>query len=111
MTIDACVSVKNERESGMSKIQEGSSIDAERVRLEVHRLCLKVADQVDKGQWWNAMANATELVAACQQGCRAEIERVVKNRAGGTKSGAPKKAPKNAPKKKGSKKKGSKKKK
>jgi hypothetical protein len=102
MTIAMVLSGAYERESGMSKLQEGTAVNAERVRREVHRLSSKIADQVDKGQWWNAMAYATELVAACQQGCRAEIERVVKNRSGRNESGA---AKKKATKKKAAKKK------
>lgn len=48
---------------------------------EIRRICVKVANQAGKGQWWNAMAAATELVTACQRGCRAEVERVTKKRA------------------------------
>ena len=48
---------------------------------ELRRLCVKVANQAGKGLWWNAMAAAGELVAACQKGCRAEVERVAKKRA------------------------------
>jgi hypothetical protein len=42
---------------------------------------VRVANQAGKGLWWNAMAAATELVAACQTGCRTEVERVAKKRA------------------------------
>lgn len=48
---------------------------------DVKRLCVKVANQAGKGLWWNAMAAASELVVACQKGCRAEMERVAKKRA------------------------------
>ncbi len=60
-----------------------SAFDAEGMNApeEIRRLCVKVANQAGKGHWWNAMAAATELVAACQRGCRAEVERVAKNRA------------------------------
>jgi hypothetical protein len=49
---------------------------------EIRRLAVKVANQAGKGLWWNAIAAATELATACQHGCRAEIERVTKKRAG-----------------------------
>lgn len=57
-----------------------STFDAEGMKApeEIRRLCVKVANQAGKGHWWNAMAAATELVAACQRGCRAEVERVAK---------------------------------
>ena len=48
---------------------------------EIRRLCTKVANQAGKGLWWNARAAATELVAACQRGCRAEVKRVARKRA------------------------------
>ena len=51
-----------------------------RAPAELRKLCLKVANQAGKGQWWNAMAAATDLVAACQKGCRSEIDRVAKAR-------------------------------
>lgn len=62
-----------------------STFDAEGMKApeEIRRLCVKVANQAGKGHWWNAMAAATELVAACQRGCRAEVERVAKSRARG----------------------------
>lgn len=65
----------------MSKL--GNAFDAEGMDApdEIRRLCIKVANQAGKGLWWNAMAVATELVAACQRGCRAEVERVTKKRA------------------------------
>lgn len=60
-----------------------NAFDAEGMNApdEIRRLCVKVANQAGKGHWWNAMAAATELVAACQRGCRAEIKRVAKKRA------------------------------
>ena len=60
-----------------------NAFDAEGMNApdEIRRLCVKVANQAGKGHWWNAMAVATELVAACQRGCRAEVERVAKKRA------------------------------
>ncbi len=60
-----------------------NAFDAEGMNApdEIRRLCTKVANQAGKGHWWNAMAVATELVAACQRGCRAEVERVAKKRA------------------------------
>ena len=60
-----------------------NAFDAEGMNApdEIRRLCVKVANQAGKGHWWNAMAAATELVAACQRGCRAEVERVTKKRA------------------------------
>ena len=68
----------------------GNAFDAEGMNApdEIRRLCTKVANQAGKGLWWNAMAVATELVAACQRGCRAEVERVAKKRA--AQSGRPK---------------------
>jgi hypothetical protein len=63
------------------KIRMPAALDAEAAAREVHRLCTKIAEQVDKAQWWNAMANATELVGVCQDGCRAVIDRVAKRRA------------------------------
>jgi hypothetical protein len=59
-----------------------AAFDAEGMRSpqELRRLCIKVANQAGKGHWWNAMAAATELVAACQNGCRTEVERVAKKR-------------------------------
>ena len=61
----------------------GSAFDAEGMNApdEIRRLCIRVANQAGKGLWWNAMAVATELVATCQRGCRAEVERVSKKRA------------------------------
>jgi hypothetical protein len=47
---------------------------------EVRSLCLKVAEQAGKDQWWNALAYASQLVAACQKGCSKEIAKVVKKR-------------------------------
>ncbi|MBN9161606.1 MAG: hypothetical protein BGO98_25505 [Myxococcales bacterium 68-20] len=60
-----------------------NAFDAEGMNApdEIRRLCVKVANQAGKGLWWNAMAAATELVAACQRGCRAEVERAAKKRA------------------------------
>ena len=70
----------------MSK--HGSAFDAEGMNApdEIRRLCIKVANQAGKGLWWNAMAAATDLVAACQRGCRAEVERVAKKRAAESRS-------------------------
>jgi hypothetical protein len=65
----------------MGKIQEGLSLEGDRAASEVRRLCAKIADNAGKGHWWNAMASAAELVIVCQHGCRAEIARVVKNKA------------------------------
>jgi hypothetical protein len=65
----------------MGKIQKGITEMRTSAASEVHRLCLKIRDQVDKDQWWSAMANANDLVAACQQGCREEIARVAEKRA------------------------------
>ena len=55
-----------------------NAFDAEGMNApdEIRRLCVKVANQAGKGHLWTAMAAATELVAACQRGCRAEVERV-----------------------------------
>jgi hypothetical protein len=50
------------------------------VTSEIERLSDKVIDQVEKGLWWNALAAATELVVVCQNGCRAEVERVKNKR-------------------------------
>jgi hypothetical protein len=63
--------------------QTVSSVDVELMSApeEIRRLCVKVANQAGKDLWWNAMAAATELVAACQRGCRAEVARVAKKRA------------------------------
>jgi len=60
-----------------------ASFDAEGMQApdELRRLCVKILNQAGKGLWWNAMAYATDLVAACQKGCRAEVERVAKKRA------------------------------
>jgi hypothetical protein len=60
-----------------------NAFDAEGMNApeEIRRLCVKVANQAGKDLWWNAMAAATELVTACQRGCRAEVERVAKKRA------------------------------
>lgn len=65
----------------MSKTVNAFDADGMNAPDEIRRLCVKVANQAGKGLWWNAMAAATELVAACQRGCRAEIERVAKKRA------------------------------
>jgi hypothetical protein len=54
--------------------------DGVKAPAEVRRLCLKVAQQAGKEQWWNALAYASQLVAACQKGCGAEIARVAKKR-------------------------------
>jgi hypothetical protein len=67
----------------MKKTKTGpDSFDADGMRSprELRRLCVKVANQAGKGHWWNAMAAATELVGACQKGCRSEVERVAKKR-------------------------------
>lgn len=65
----------------MSKSVNAFDADGMNAPEEIRRLCVKVANQAGKGLWWNAMAVATELVAACQHGCRAEVERVGKKRA------------------------------
>lgn len=65
----------------MSKTVKEFDAEGMKAPEEIRRLCVKVASQAGKGFWWNAMAAATELVAACQRGCRAEVERVAKNRA------------------------------
>jgi hypothetical protein len=64
--------------------QTTTAFDAEGMNApeEIRRLCVKVANQAGKGLWWNAIAAATELATACQRGCRSEIERVTKKRAG-----------------------------
>ena len=61
---------------------DSDTFDAHRKQAPAthRRLCLKVANQAGKGQWWNAMAVATELVAACQKGCRAEIAKVAQKK-------------------------------
>lgn len=65
----------------MSKAVKAFDAEGMNAPDEIRRLCVKVANQAGKGHWWNAMAVATELVAACQRGCRAEVERVAKKRA------------------------------
>ena len=65
----------------MSKLENAFDAEGMNAPQEIRRLCIKVANQAGKGLWWNAMAVATELVAACQRGCRAEVERVAKKRA------------------------------
>lgn len=65
----------------MSKIVNAFDAEGMNAPDEIRRLCVKVANQAGKGHWWNAMAAATELVAACQRGCRAEVKRVAKKRA------------------------------
>ncbi len=65
----------------MSKSVNAFDTEGMNAPEEIRRLCVKIANQAGKGLWWNAMAGATELVAACQRGCRAEVERVAKTRA------------------------------
>lgn len=65
----------------MGKAQNAFDAEGMNAPDEIRRLCVKVANQAGKGLWWNAMAVATELVAACQRGCRTEVERVAKKRA------------------------------
>jgi hypothetical protein len=64
----------------MKKTIDAFDADGMQSPVEIRRLCTKVANQAGKGYWWNAMAAATELVAACQKGCRVEVERVAKRR-------------------------------
>lgn len=65
----------------MGKTLAGFDAEGMHAPEEIRRLCVKVANQAGKGLWWNAMAAATELAAACQRGCRAEVERVAEKRA------------------------------
>ena len=65
----------------MSKTVNAFDAEGMNAPEEIRRLCVKVANQAGKGFWWNAMAAATELVAACQRGCRSEVERVANKRA------------------------------
>lgn len=65
----------------MAKTLTGFDSEVMSAPEEIRQLCVKVANQAGKGLWWNAMAAATELAAACQRGCRAEVERVAKKRA------------------------------
>lgn len=65
----------------MSKTTAAFDAEGMKAPEELRRLCVRIANQAGKGLWWNAMAAATELVAACQNGCRAEMERVAKKRA------------------------------
>ena len=64
----------------MSKLENVFDAEGMNAPHEIRRLCIRVANQAGKGLWWNAMAVATELVAECQRGCRAEVERVAKKR-------------------------------
>ena len=65
----------------MSKTRTARGAVSKEAPAEILRLCEKVADQGSKGLWWNALAAATDLVRACQEECRAEVERVVAMRA------------------------------
>jgi hypothetical protein len=63
-----------------TKTDDQLDADGKRAPPDVRRLCLKIANQAGKGQWWNAMAYAAELVVVCQNGCHTEIERVAERR-------------------------------